>query len=95
MKRIVVSAIGFGLLLGATGLVVATEGREGAPFLPGGGPVTEEQIRQKLQSDGWSDVTIVRDGQYFQAVAAKNGQTTRIVVDAQTGRLRAADDDDD
>ena len=96
MKRIAVWGIGLGLLLGATALVIATaERREGPPFLPGGGPVTEQQIRQKLQADGWSDVAIVRDGRYFEAVAAKDGQKTRIAVDAQTGRLRAADDDDD
>ena len=60
--------------------------------------MTEDQVRQKLQSDGWSNVQIVRDGRYVEAIAAKDGQDCKIVVDSQTGRLRAgerADDDDD
>ena len=30
----------------------------------------------------------------IEATASKNGQTNKIAVDSQTGRLRAADDDD-
>jgi hypothetical protein len=44
---------------------------------------------------GWSNVQIVCDGKYLEAIGSKNGQTTKVVVDAQTGRLRATDDDDD
>jgi hypothetical protein len=96
MKRIAVLAVGCGLLLGATGLVIATaERQEGPVFIPGGGPVSEDQIRQKLQADGWSDIAIIREGRYFETVASKNGQRAKIAVDAQTGRLRADDDDDD
>jgi hypothetical protein len=43
----------------------------------------------------WSNVQIVRDGKYFEAMGLKNDQTTKVGVDAQTGRLRATDDDDD
>jgi hypothetical protein len=53
-------------------------------------------VRQKLQTDGWSNVQIVRDGRFFEAIGSKDGgQNTRVAVDAQTGRLRAEDDDDD
>jgi len=37
----------------------------------------------------------VRDGRYFEAIASKDEQSRKIVVDSQTGRLRAAADDDD
>jgi hypothetical protein len=57
--------------------------------------VTEDQVRQKLQSEGWSNIQIARDGRYLEAIGSKDGQTSRMEVDSQTGRLRADDDDDD
>jgi hypothetical protein len=48
----------------------------------------------ELQSDGWSNVQIVHDGKYFKATGTKSGQTSKVVIDAQTGRLRAAGDYD-
>jgi hypothetical protein len=84
------------LLLGIAGIAMVTaEPSKGPVFIAGGQPVTEDQVRQKLQSDGWSNVQIVRDGKYFEAIGSKDGQATKVAVDAQTGRLRAADDDDD
>jgi hypothetical protein len=84
------------LLLGIAGVAVVTaEPSKGPAFIAGDQPVSEDQVRQKLQSDGWSNVQIVRDGKFFEAIGSRNGQTTKVAVDAQTGRLRAADDDDD
>jgi len=84
------------LLLGiAGGAMVTAEPSKGPVFIAGEQPVTEDQVRQKLQSDGWSNVQVVRDGKFFEAMGSKNGQTMKVAVDAQTGRLRAADDDDD
>jgi hypothetical protein len=84
------------LLLGIAGVAVVTaEPSKGPIFIAGDQPVTEDQVRQKLQSDGWSNVQIVRDGRYFEAMGSKDGQTTKVAVDAQTGRLKGADDDDD
>jgi len=64
-------------------------------FIAGDRPVTEDQVRQKLQSDGWSNVRILREGRYLEAMGSKNGQIVKVAVDAQTGRLRAADDEDE
>jgi len=84
------------LLLGIAGVAVVTaEPSKGPAFIAGDQPVTEDQVRQKLQSDGWSNVQIVRDGQYFEAIGSKDGQTAKVAVNSQTGRLRAVDDDDD
>ena len=84
------------LLLGIAGIAAVTAEPSKEPvFIAGDQPVTEDQVRQKLQSDGWSNVQIVRDGRYFEAIGSKNGQTTKVAVDALTGRLRAADDDDE
>jgi UDP-N-acetyl-D-mannosaminuronic acid transferase (WecB/TagA/CpsF family) len=83
------------LVLAMAGAAMVTaEPSKGPVFIAGDKPVTAGQVRQKLQSDGWSDVQIVRDGGYFEAMASKNGQTTKLAVDAQTGRLRGDDDDD-
>jgi hypothetical protein len=96
MDRRLMLAGGGLLLLGIVGIAMVTaEPSKGPVFIAGDQPVSEDQVRQKLQSDGWSNVQIVRDGKFFEAMGSKNGQTTKIAVDAQTGRLRAADDDDD
>jgi hypothetical protein len=82
-------------LVGAMGVLIATaEQSKGAAFIAGDQPVTEDQVRQKLQSEGYSNVQIVRQGQYFEAMGSKDGQTGRVTVDSQTGRLRDDDDDD-
>jgi len=95
-RRLLVGAIGGVLLVGAAGVLVATaEQSKGPVFIPGDQPVSEDQIRQKLQSEGYSNVQIVRQSGYFEAIGSKDGQTGKIVVDSQTGRLRTADDDDD
>jgi hypothetical protein len=52
-------------------------------------------VRQKLQSDGWSNIRIARAGRYLEATGSKEGQTSKMEVDSQTGRLRAENDDDD
>ena len=84
------------LLLGIAGVAMVTaEPSKGPVFIAGDQPVTEDQVRQKLRSDGWSNVQIVRDGRYLEAIGSKNGQTSKVAVDPQTGRLRAADDDED
>jgi hypothetical protein len=96
MKRLLVLSIGGALAIGAAGLlVVNAQQREGAIFITGDQPVTEDQVRAKLQTDGWSEVQIVREGRYFQVTAAKGGQAKKFAVDGQTGRLRANNEDDD
>ena len=97
MRRTIVWFIAGGTALAAAaGLVIAAANQSQGPiFIAGDNPVTEDQIRQKLISDGWSNVLIVRQGRYFEAMALKDGQTGKITVDARSGRLRANSDDDD
>src|SRR5262249_38579987 len=84
------------LLAGGIGLaMVMTEPTKGPVFIAGDKPVTEEQVWQKLQSDGWSNIQIARDGRYLEATGSKDGQASKMEVDSRTGRLRAGDDDDD
>jgi hypothetical protein len=97
MKRTIVWLIAGGAVLAiAADLMFATARQSQGPiFIAGDKPVTEEQIRQKLESDGWGNVLIVRQGRYFEAMAVKDGRTSKIAVDARSGRLRPIDDDDD
>jgi hypothetical protein len=70
MNRVLVWSLGGALLIGATGLaIVMAEPTKGAALIAGDQPVTEDQVRQKLQSDGWQNVSIVRDGRYLEAIA--------------------------
>src|SRR6516162_6785475 len=97
-RRLLVWIIGGVLVVGAAGVLIATAEESGGPgpvFIAGDQPVTEEQVRQKLQSEGYSNVQIVRQGRYFDATGSKDGTTGRIAVDSQTGRIRADDDDED
>jgi hypothetical protein len=77
--------------LGLTGVWFAiAQQNAGAPFVKGGGPVTEDQVRQEMLAEGYSNPQIMREGRYFEAMGTKDGQTQKLVVDSQTGRLRDA-----
>ncbi len=96
MKRLFVWLLGAGLLLGATGVVIATVVRSDGPALfADGQPVTEDQVRQKLQSDGYANVQIVRQGKYLDVSGSKEGKAAEIVVDSQTGKVSGGADGDD
>ena len=97
VRTIGVWAISVAILAGGAGLmwVATAESREGPVFIAGDTAVSEEQVRSKLQEDGWSNIVIARDGQYFGVSGLKNGQPGKLAVDSRTGRLRANDDDDD
>jgi hypothetical protein len=95
-RPLVVWTIGGAAVCGAAGALIATsEARRGEVFIAGDRPVTEDQVRQKLQSEGYFNIQIARQGGYFEATGSKGGQTARILVDSQTGRLAAEHDDDD
>jgi UDP-N-acetyl-D-mannosaminuronic acid transferase (WecB/TagA/CpsF family) len=96
MNRLVICVVGGAILAGAAGLVIARAQQGPGPvFIAGDRPVTAEQVREKLQSDGWTSIVISSNGRYIQATASKDGQVGKLAVDSQTGRLRASDDDDD
>ena len=94
MNRLVPWAIGAAIFAAAGGILASAE-QEGVAFIPGHKPVDENQVRQELQSKGWSNVQIVRNGQYFQVVGSQGGRPSQITVDSQTGRPQEGDDGDD
>ena len=94
-RRFAAGLVTAAALLAAAGVVIATAQPRGAVFIAGDQPVTETQVRDKLQSQGFTNVQIARQGNYFEAVGSKDGKTGKVVVDARTGRLADDDDDDD
>jgi hypothetical protein len=96
MKRLIASVIGVALLVGSVGLMIANAQQASAPtFIAGDRPVTAEQVLEKLQTAGWSNVAISRNGRYIEVTGSLNGEASKMAVDSQTGRLRADNDDDD
>jgi hypothetical protein len=96
MKRAIIWSIAGGILLAAAALVIAAPERNGGPvFIEGSRPVTEEQVRLKLVSDGWTNVQVVRRGRLVMAMGSKDGETDAFAVDAFTGRRLRLDNDDD
>lgn len=85
-------------LLGLAGVAVATFEpfeQKGPIFIVSDHPITEDQVRQKMQSEGYANLQIVRQGRYFLASGVKDGTTGQVAVDSFTGRLRGGDEDDD
>ena len=96
MNRWIVSMISGAILITGAGLAKIVAGEQGPAFILGDRPVTQEQIRNRLMSEGWAGVQITQEGQYIRVTGSVNGQAKKLVIDARTGRLRAqADDDDD
>jgi hypothetical protein len=94
-RRLAAALLGGTMLVATTGVLIATAQPKGAVFIAGDQPVTEAQVREKLQSDGYANVQIIRQGRFFEALGSKDGKTGKVLVDAQTGRLADNDGDDD
>ena len=95
MNRLLIGIL-VGAVIGAgLGVLIATadEG-EGTIFIASDQPITGGQVREKLQSQGWLNIQITEQGRYFEATGAKDGRSTKIVIDSLTGQLIEGDDDD-
>src|SRR5262252_1225287 len=97
MKPAIIWSLAGGVLLAAAAafVIAAPERDTGPVFIEGSRPVTEDQVRQKLVSDGWSEVQVLRRGRIVLAMGSKEGRTEAFAVDVLTGRLHKTDDDDD
>jgi hypothetical protein len=93
MGQLFIGVVVGALLGGGLGALIAVSG-EGTVFIAGDKPITEDQVRTKLQSQGWINVQTTRDDRYIEAVASKNGRIGH-VVDSLTGQLLNDDRDED
>ena len=92
--RVLMWVIAAAVLVAIVTVIDLAKEREDAPvFIASNGPITEDQVRQKMMADGWTNVLINREGRYFQVMGSKDQQTAHLVVEPQTGRLRGDEDD--
>lgn len=94
MGRVLMGILIGAILGGGLGALIAVSD-EPDVFITSDQPITEEQVRAKLQSEGWADVQTTRDDRYIQATASKNGRVGRLTVDSLTGQLITDDRDED
>jgi len=69
-------------------------------LIPGDQPVTEIEVREQLQADGYTNIQMMRSAGYFEVTASKDGKPATLAIDAATGRLanepfRDADEDEE
>jgi hypothetical protein len=96
MHRLLISGVALAIALSAVGVWFATaEESSGPAFVKGGGPVTEDQVRNEMLAAGYSNPQVMRQGRYFEAIGTKDGQAQKLVVDSWTGRLTREDGEDD
>jgi hypothetical protein len=93
-KRLVVASGLVGLtLIGAAFYAVAELPKDN--FNLGSGPVTEQEIRDKLAAAGFSNIRITSRN-FFDAVASKDGRALQLAIDPRSGKvIRTGSDDDD
>lgn len=93
MKRLFLAAVM--VIVSATSINAA--GDSSGELIPGVGQITEQQIRDKLTADGFSNIQITSLGSIFQTNATKNGSALKLAIDAESGtilQVQEYDDDD-
>lgn len=95
MKRVLLGGVAAVLAVAA---VVAYDRTYRRVLIAGDRPVSEMQVREKLQAAGYTNIQMMLSAGYFEVTASKDGKPERLAVDAATGRLanepfRDADED--
>ena len=80
-----------------SGLAIAAGGTPSAgSATTGQGMVTDAQIQQKLQSEGYTNVQVTKhDEGYIDVMATKNGKAERLAVNPQTAAVMPETGNDD
>ena len=97
MMRPSIAALGLILLTGSSGLALAAGSTATAGLVTTvqSATMTDAQIQQKLQSEGYTDVRITEhDGGHINVLATRNGKAEKLVVNPQTGAAMPDNDDD-
>ena len=93
MNQVLVYGLVGAFLGGGLGVLIATSGDEGEVFIASDQPITVAEVQDKLRSEGWQNVQISEQGRYLEIAGSKDGQNRKLMLNAQTGRLIADDDD--
>ena len=94
MRKVTLAVITVAVAVGAASIYAAGNS-SGDRLIPWSGPITEQQIRDKLTADGFSNIQITLNGSVFETVATKEGRQAELAIDAQSGIVRREGDDDD
>jgi hypothetical protein len=95
MRKTTLVAFAVAVAAGAASIYAASDS-SGGRLIPGSGPITEQQIRDKLTADGFSNIQVRLRGTVFETIATRNGLPTVLEIDAQSGIVHQdrVDDDD-
>ena len=94
MRKVTLAVITVAVAAGAASIYAASNS-SGGRLIPGSGPITEQQIGDKLTAEGFSNIQITLRGSVFETVATKDGRQADLAIDAQSGIVRQDRDDDD
>ena len=94
MRKVTLAVITVAVAAGAASIYAAGNS-SGARLIPGSGPISEQQIRDKLTAEGFSNIQITLRGSAFKTVAIKDGRQAELTIDAQSGIVSQDRDDDD
>jgi hypothetical protein len=94
MRKVTLAVITVAVAAGAASIYAASN-PSGDRLIPGSDPITEQQIRDKLTAEGFSDIQITLRGSVFETVATKGGRQAELAIDAQSGIVSQDRDDDD
>ena len=86
------------LLAGSSGLAIAASDNDvsGSVTRIQASTMSDAQIRQKLEAQGYSNVQIKeRDKGHVDVTAAKNGKSEKLSVNPQSGQVKPDTDNDD
>jgi Peptidase propeptide and YPEB domain len=84
MMKISMATLAAVLLAASQGLALAA-----------GDKMTDAQIQQKLQSEGYTNVQITEHAKdHVDVKATKNGKTEKLAVNRETGTVKSDDDND-
>jgi hypothetical protein len=95
MSQMLVFGLIGAVLGGGLGVLIALDTKEGPIFITSNQPVTELQLHDKLQSQGWENIRVTRLGQNLEATGSRGGQPQKVIINAFSGRLVEHDNDDD
>ena len=96
MNRLIVCVIGVALLAGSVDLMIANAQQAQPPaFIAGDRPVTAEQVLAEIANRRMVKRRHLAQRQIYRSDRLHDGETSKMAVDSQTGRLRADNDDDD